>query len=100
MILYNVTVNVESKIADEWISWMKNEHIPEVMQTGYFEEFRFFKLLTETGNPNPSYAIQYFADSLATLNQYIKEKAPDLQQKHLEKYGENCLAFRTVLEEV
>ena len=38
MIIYNVTVNVEAEIHNDWISWMKEVHIPDVMNTGYFLE--------------------------------------------------------------
>ncbi|MEO8448027.1 MAG: DUF4286 family protein, partial [bacterium] len=28
MILYNVTVNVDDSVHDEWLEWMKTIHIP------------------------------------------------------------------------
>lgn len=100
MVLYNVTVVVEKDIQDEWISWMKQEHIPEVMATGYFFDYKFFKIMENGENEEISYAIQYFAKSLADLHYYMKNAAPNLQQKHKERYGEQCLAYRTVLKEV
>ena len=47
MIVYNVTCNVGSHLAEEWLKWMQEEHIPEVMQTGCFTECKILKLLTE-----------------------------------------------------
>ena len=29
MILYNVTVNIDKDVEQDWINWMKNTHIPE-----------------------------------------------------------------------
>ena len=35
MILYNVTVNIDTDVEEDWIEWMKETHIPEVMKTGF-----------------------------------------------------------------
>ncbi len=37
MILYNVTVALDPAIETEWLAWMQQEHIPEVMATGCFD---------------------------------------------------------------
>ncbi len=59
MIVYNVTCNVGSHMAEEWLIWMQQEHIPEVMQTGCFTDCKILKLLTEAGdNEGINYAIQ------------------------------------------
>jgi len=41
MIIYSVTVNIDDSVHDEWVTWMKEVHIPDVMATGYFLENRF-----------------------------------------------------------
>lgn len=35
-ILYNVTVKVTPDIAADWLQWIKEEHINDVVQTGCF----------------------------------------------------------------
>ncbi len=40
MYVYNVTLKVNAERADEWIQWMKHEHIPEVLATGIFSDYR------------------------------------------------------------
>ena len=37
-IIYNVTVNIDDSVHDEWLEWMQTQHIPDVMSTGYFLE--------------------------------------------------------------
>lgn len=101
MILYNVTVNVAPEVDEEWRQWMKNIHIPKVLATNRFDHHKFFQLLSEhpdaVGN---TYAIQYFTANRQNLNEYLDHEAPALQKEHIDKYGEKCLAFRTVLEEI
>ncbi len=38
MYIYNVTVTLEKEIQSEWLRWMKEIHIPDVMRTGFFIE--------------------------------------------------------------
>ena len=101
MILYNVTVNIDSDVEQDWITWMKETHIPEVMDTGYFMEYRMLKMLTEEEDETgTTYAIQYMANTLAQLEEYLHTVAPKLQKASIIRYGTKMAAFRTVLEEV
>lgn len=101
MVLYNVTVSVDSDVESEWLSWMRMEHIPEVLETGYFESNRILKLLNDQPDATgPTYAIQYELENIGRLDQYLQNEAVVLQQKHLQRFGQKCIAFRSVLEEV
>ena len=100
MILYNVTVGIDQSVEQEWLQWMKNEHIPKVMSTGYFLEFKIFKVLSQQEGDNPSYSIQYFTSSIDNIDQYLQKEAPALQQEHMQRYMNKHVAFRTLLETV
>ena len=101
MISYNVTVNVEDEIREEWLNWMKSTHLPEVMATGMFLSHQMFRLITmqvdETGT---TYVIQYFLESMDHYNRYQKEFAPALQAQTRKAFGEKFTAFRSVMEQV
>lgn len=101
MILYNVTVNVSPQVVQDWLHWMKTVHIPEVMDTGCFEEHKFLRLLNESPDvEGTTFAVQYFAATQTKLDHYLNEHAALLRQKHLERYQDQALAFRTLLEEI
>lgn len=101
MILYNVTVNIDEDVEQDWIEWMKTTHIPEVMGTGYFTEYRMLKMLSEgQDDTGTTYAIQYVAETLGHLETYLNTVAPKIQKKSIIRYGTKMAAFRTVLEEV
>lgn len=97
MIIYNVTVSVDTEIAFDWLDWMRSKHIPDVMATGMFLEYRILKVVTGE-NSGMTYAIQYTLESHAKLEEYQTRFAPELQKDHLTRYGEKAIAFRTVLE--
>ena len=44
MIIYNVTVKIDTNQYEDWLNWMKSEHIPKVMATGFFLKNDFMNL--------------------------------------------------------
>lgn len=96
-VLYNVTVNVDEAVHLEWLQWMKETHIPEVMKTGFFLENRICRIHAfEEGGI--TYAIQYICASMNDLEEYQRTMAPGLQNDHNTRYGAKVAAFRTILE--
>ena len=101
MIIYNVTVNVDSDIHEEWLKWMHDVHIPRVMQTGMFQSWKIMKVLSrQEDERGVTYAVQYRAASMQNYLRYRDEFAQGLQAETLNKYGEKVMAFRTLMEEI
>lgn len=100
MIIYNVTIKIDNSIHDLWVQWMKDEHMPELMQTGLFTEYKLCRLLEQDDSEGPTYAAQYFCHSIEEYNEYISKHAPLLREKGLQKFGDKFIAFRTVMEVV
>ncbi|PKV67382.1 DUF4286 family protein [Pontibacter ramchanderi] len=98
MIIYNVTINIDNSVAEEWLDWMKSTHIPEVMATGYFLSNQIARLLHEEDNGGTTYAVQYTCRNLEDLEEYQRDHAPALQAKVLERYPEKFVAFRSLLQ--
>ena len=70
-IIYNVTVNIDDTVHDEWLIWIK-EHIHQVLQ--------------------------YRSFSRATLEAYYKEDANQLSADGFKRFSDKMVAFRTELE--
>ena len=100
MILYNVTVNIEKDAESDWVIWMKETHIPDVLATGMFLENKFYKILHDSEDGSVNYSVQYFTDSMEKLMEYQKKFSQKLQHDVKEKFGEKFLVFRTLLETV
>ena len=98
MILYNVTSNIDSSIQDQWLRWMQEKHIPEILATGKFTSARLVRVLVEEEMGGMTYAVQYTTDSKETLHRYYEEDAPKFRAEGLSLFGDKALAFRTELE--
>lgn len=97
-VVYNITIKVEPQIEAAWRKWQIAEHIPEVMATGLFTEYKFFRLLDQDESEGITYVIQYFASSLADYKKYIKDFSTSLRKKSFERWSNQLIAFRTVME--
>lgn len=100
MFIYNVTIKVHDSIKEEWLSWLQKEHIPEVIQTGCFTEALVLRLLETDDTEGPTYAVQYKADSKALYNRYIEKYAGLMRQKSFDKWGDQFIAFRSLMQVV
>jgi hypothetical protein len=100
MLVYNVTINVDDDIHEEWAGWMSSEHVPNVIATGCFKDFRMYRLLSPEPEEGETYVIQYYCNTVEDYERYQIEHAAILQSEHKDKYDGKFTAFRTLLEEV
>ena len=97
MIVYNLTIKVSWGILDNWLPWELQEHIPAVMGTGSFDDYKFYRLLDEDETEGPTFVLQYFTSSLERYEQYVIEHASRHRQEGLDKWGDGFIAFRTLM---
>lgn len=98
MIIYNVTINIDNAVHDEWLKWMTSEHIPQVLATGKFISATLSKVLVEDDNESKTYSTQYRCSSRELLNSYYNEHAEPLRREALKRFSDKLLSFRTELE--
>lgn len=98
MIIYSVTVSLAPQIEEDWKNWMVSKHIPDVMNTGMFLEKKITKVIDGHEEGAINYNIQYTCESLEVLNNYQETHAPQLQKEHGDRFKDNFIAFRTILE--
>ena len=57
-IIYNVTTQSHHSIASQWLQWMKEEHIPDIIATGCFTHAVILRLIEVDETQGPTYAVQ------------------------------------------
>ena len=98
MFIYNVTIKVQEAIHEPWLQWLKEEHVPEVLASGCFTNATIVRLLEVDDSEGPTYAVQYAAESKALYNQYIEKFAGILRQKSFDKWGNQFMGFRSLMQ--
>ncbi|WP_027137919.1 DUF4286 family protein [Gaetbulibacter saemankumensis] len=97
MYIYNVTLNIDESIHEEWLEWIK-EHIPQVLSTGKFEKATLTRVLVEEEMGGVTYSVQYKTNSRESLDAYYKEDADRLRNEGLKRFADKVLSFRTELQ--
>ncbi|RNL93432.1 DUF4286 family protein [Sinomicrobium pectinilyticum] len=98
MYIYNITINIDEAVHDEWLIWMRETHIPDMLATGKFLNARMLKVLVEEEMGGITYSVQYFTDSKATLEKYYEEDASRLREEEQKRFADKFVTFRTELE--
>jgi hypothetical protein len=96
-VLYSVTVHVDPAVAEEWLTWMRTVHVPEVVRVGGFLGCAITREVAPApGSNRVTFVLDYQVPSLETLNDYRTRHATDLQQAHADRYSGHFEASRSV----
>ena len=98
MYIYNVTTNIEASIHDEWLKWMQETHIPDVLATGKFLNAKMSKVLVEEDMGGITYSVQFTTTDKKILQEYYRDDAPRLRQEAQTLFAGKFVSFRTELE--
>ena len=81
MIIYRVTVEVNNDIEIDWLKWMKEIHIPDVIKTGYFFDWKIEKqILPDNSLDKTIYIINYYTNTISIIRSILKEMPPDYKK--------------------
>ncbi|CAI8384121.1 MAG: Uncharacterised protein [Owenweeksia sp. TMED14] len=97
MHIYNVTINIDDSVHEEWKVWMTEIHIPEVLSTGLFIESRFGRVLIEEES-GTTYSIQYLFNEKSNYQLYEELYAKNIRNKTEDRFAGKFVAFRTMLD--
>lgn len=97
MILYNVTIILDEEIHVNWLKWLKNEHLKEMMDTGFFISYRVLKVL-DSPNEGHTYCVQYILDSVEKYNKYMQVQPNQLQTNVPAEFLNKFVVFSTLME--
>ncbi|MGB1076490.1 MAG: DUF4286 family protein [Flavobacteriales bacterium] len=97
MVLYNLSIAVLPQQSMEWQDYMRTKHIPEIMSSGCFIQYRIC-LIPPMHDAEMTFAVQYVAPSEAHFERYKSDFAPALQSDYQKRFGQTTGVFRTVLK--
>ncbi len=97
-ILYNITMQVEKQLLDDWLSWIQLEHIPGIMDTGCFIKHQVLRLMNNNQQDEQTFAIQYFASTIYKFNQFEENFLEQELKKISDKWNTSVMYFTTVME--
>lgn len=100
MYIYSVTISIDKELEKEWLEWMINKHIPDVLSTGCFKDYKIFQVFSAMAEDLATYNVQYTFERVEDIEKYQKEFASVLQKEHKDKFEGKFVATRTVLKKI
>jgi hypothetical protein len=94
MIAYEVTVDVDEAIAERYIAYMKQRHIPAIIATGCFAVAEFNRATATR------FRQRYIAAGLADLERYLEDHAPAFRADYAKEFAAGTTLTREIWEEV
>ncbi len=98
MLIYNITTKLYWAIENDWLQWMKTEHLPAVMAAGNFENHQLVKLLEADDGDGPTYAVQFYVTDKKSLDLYLDEYSNKFRQEAIDRWGEKFISFKSIME--
>jgi len=98
MYIYNVTTNIDEAAHDQWLQWMNETHLPEILATGKFQNAKMCKVLIDEEMGGYTYSVQFTVVDRETLQRYYTEDADRLRTKASKLFSGKFVSFRTELE--
>lgn len=97
MYIYNITFNVEKDIEKDWLSYITNNFIPKMLQSGLLNAATTSKIKVDEAQ-GQSYSIQFKTDNQEQLQKFIADELyPILNELHT-KFSPKMVYFSTELD--
>jgi predicted nucleic-acid-binding protein len=98
MVIYNVTYALADGIHQEWLSWMRETHIREIIETGLYERYQLVKLLDINEEESATYAVQLYAETKAKHLEFMMEHETAFRLKSSRQWGNEVMSFGTLMQ--
>ena len=100
MLIYNITLKIDSDIESDWIRWQRDVHIPRIMASGFFYDYQFSKLISHDEEDGKTYVMQFYTKDKEAFENYKKQQADKLRDLSLQKWANKFVVFESLLEAV
>lgn len=92
MIIYEITAKVRLDLIDEYEQFMKEVHINDLCETGYFERAELARVT------DGIYRVRYYVEDRETLEKYFETDVKRLREHFNQKFPKGIEVSREILE--
>lgn len=99
MLIYNETFIIDDTIVDDWLRWIRDNHIPSVLGTGSFDSYKLFTVL-DSPNEGITYCLQFQTTSVERYSDFYYKHLESIHAAHNKQFEERFALFHTLMETV
>ncbi len=98
MIIYNITCKVDWDVHTQWYEWVREQYIPQMVESGLFRQGQLVKLLDLDESEGPTYAIQFSGVSLGDYRLYMSDPALAGLRNAQNRWADAVVSFGSVMQ--
>lgn len=98
MFIYNITINVDESIHGEWLNWMKETHIPDILATGKFQKALLTEVMVKEELGGITYSVQFTCETKEKLENFLAKDEQKIQGKMWESFRNKFGTFTTLMK--
>lgn len=98
MYIYNVTFNIEQEVYSECLEWMKETHIPQMLQTNLFTNAKVLRVMVDEPMGGVTFSVQFYAKDKQSLERYYAEYCESFKIKQRQRFNDQLVSFSTDLK--
>jgi hypothetical protein len=98
MFIFNTTYLVSDKVHDTWLNWVREQHVPFMLDSTYFTKPQVARVVTSDKEDGTSFSVQFYVQDMQTLKKWHNEYSSLFQENCSQHFGTEVIFFTTVLE--
>ncbi|NDP19808.1 MAG: DUF4286 family protein [Paludibacter sp.] len=98
MLIFNTTYLVSDKARASWLVWVREQHIPFMLESGYFSQPQVARVITSAEQEGTSFSVQFHVNDMRALKQWNQEFNSIFKEKCDQEFGTEVIFFTTVLD--
>lgn len=98
MFIFNTTYLVSDKVHGAWLKWIREIHIPFMLDSTYFSHPQVARVITSDKQDGTSFSVQFHVQDMHTLKKWHNEYSSLFQENCSHHFGTEVIFFTTVLE--
>jgi hypothetical protein len=87
MYIYSITTHIDKSVETEWIKYMQQKHIDELLETGYFTGCSMQKSIPEKSSVYSIYNLQFTVEDEDDFIAFQYDFEPDFQAEIKKRFG-------------
>ncbi|QQL49874.1 DUF4286 family protein [Mucilaginibacter ginkgonis] len=99
MIVYNETYLIDEDIHEQWLQWIKANHVPAVLNTGTFSDSKILKVLNSP-NEGITYCVQFYTEDPAKYEDFMLYHLNPLSIAHNQAFENRFVVFNTLMQQL
>jgi hypothetical protein len=100
MIVYNTTFHIDEEVAEEVLSYLRHQFIPDSIADGLLRQPRLLKLNQVNADEGLNVALQFDVKDMLTLNRWLSGQGAAVRKAFVNSFGHKVVGFSTVMEEM